>query len=198
MLKTGSDIYLRLPDSGTDRILHPAVVIATTDSDASQVAITDPDLEISNDLDIILFRHIKGEFMQQPARVTAIEGNIATIVTTGDPVSAESRQVYRVTAISADADVRVDDREVFSLQDVSGTGFAFIAPSTYQIGQQLSVVVRCEKTEVAGTACVQSIRELGKNRTRYGLRSVGSDQDDFTVGLNQVSLTVQRSQLARR
>ena len=56
--------------------------------------------------EITVFYEIKREFMQQPVQIDSVEpgeeGPVARYFALGDPVSAESRQHYRVTTITAE------------------------------------------------------------------------------------------------
>ena len=203
MFKTGTEMHLRLPSSGGERVLHPAVVEGIDGEEGTtRVSLKEDGLEVAAEMEIIIYYDLRREFVQQPARITEVEceetPNCVTLVTLGDPISAESRQVYRVTAISADADAKLGSAEACPLQDVSATGFAVISSEAYDLGQNLPALLRFEDLTFAGTACVQSIRELGKKRTRYGLRCVDSEEGDLKDELNRISMMVQRSQLARR
>ena len=114
----------------------------------------------------------------------------------GDPVSAESRESYRASVISADMAAEVGEERDLSVQDVSATGFAVVSANEYPIGTVLEVAINYEGDFYSGTASVQSIREFSSKRIRYGMRALeGSDLPD---GLHQICMAVQRLQLERK
>lgn len=202
MFKTGFEFYLQLPSSGDERLLHPAIVEESS-SEQTQVLMTEENLELDLDLGIILYYELQHGFVQQPARIIVLERDdstdVVTVVTTGDPISADTRECYRVTAISADADARVGSSEPCGLRDVSATGFAIVSSEVFSVGESLPVVLRFEDSEYTGTGCIQSTRELGRNRTRYGVLCSEDDSGGALLdGLNRISLLIQRSQLSRR
>ena len=203
MFKTGFEIFLRLPNSGNDRLLHPAVVEAASEQE-TRLLLKEEGVEVSEDLDVILYFKRKHSFLQQPAHITAVELDdttyIVTLTTSGDPISAEGREFYRVTAISADVDAKVGSGEPCRLQNVSASGFAIVSSDNFSIGEILPVVLRYKNTEYTGTVCIQTIRALGRNRTRYGLSCVSGAilGNSLLDGLTRLSLLIQRDQLSRR
>jgi hypothetical protein len=117
----------------------------------------------------------------------------------GEAISAESRQHYRVSTISADLEARVGEEDGLQVQDLSSTGFAVVASVEYVIGQTIEVAIDHGEDHCHGTASVQSVRALGGNRIRYGLRAIEEDPHtgEFLQVLQRISLAVQREQLQR-
>lgn len=127
------------------------------------------------------------------------ESPIFVIEPVGDPISAESRQNYRVSTISAGIQARMGKEADLSVQDLSATGFAVIASQQYKIGQTLDVFIRLGEESCHGKVSIQSFRELDKGRLRYGLRAIEEDPHAraFLSTLQRISFAVQREQLQR-
>ena len=83
--------------------------------------------------------------------------------------------------------------------DVSATGFAVIAAEQYMVTDIIEVTIRFEGETFNGRGRIESARELGVGRTRYGLHCVDGKSTDETLskGLQQISAAVQRQHLRR-
>jgi hypothetical protein len=205
MIKTGSDILFQEPTCDTRR-LRRSVVVDTGEEDFSIQFVAEP-FAFEKDQEVLMYFNGKREFMQQIGRVTDIaapeEGadSALTFVITpvGDPISAESRENYRVSTISAALEARVGDETELKVQDLSATGFAVVASKDYQIGQTIEVEISSGDECCHGIASVQSIRDFGGGRIRYGMRAIESDPHTgvFLETLQRISLAVQRDQLKR-
>lgn len=127
------------------------------------------------------------------------EGPVFVIEPVGDPISAESRQSYRVSTISAGIEARMGGETGLQVQDLSATGFALLADKKYKIGQTVEVAIRYGDEACHGKAAIQSFRELESGRLRYGVRAIEEDPhaQTFLRTLQRISLAVQREQLAR-
>ncbi len=220
-MKTGMDIFLRTPEHET---LHPGKLSATTDKGYNAVfeggafslfaaiaraafgASTTKVLE--DGAEVLVFYEINRHFMQQPVRVVSLaemnRDDGETLITleletTGDPVSAEKRECYRVSCYSADVKVQLgEDPEMCEVLDVSAIGFAIFSDAEYTVGQTLLATLYYYGRHVLGTAVVQSYRAFGKNN-RYGLRVVDDERPKATLkeDLNRTNLEIQREQFAR-
>ena len=205
MIKTGSDILFQEPTCDTRRLRRSVVVDASADEFAIQF-VAEP-FAFEEDQEVLMYFNGKREFMQQVGRIKGIEtpeeGSedpiTFTIEPVGDPISAESRQNYRVSTISADCAARVGGEENLQVQDLSATGFAVLAAEEYQLGQTIEVSIAHGEEQCHGIASVQSVREFGPGRIRYGRRAIEEDPHtgDFLQVLQRISLAVQREQLQR-
>lgn len=208
MIKAGTDILFQEPSSKTRRLRRSVVVDAAADTVAVKFAAEPFDFEV--DQEVLMYFNVKREFMQQLGRVVEVnipepsEGGEAEETTfvlapIGDPISAESRKFYRVSTISADLKAKVGDETDVKVQDLSSTGFAIIASKEYSLGETLNVEIAHEAEQCHGVASVQSVREFGPGRIRYGLRALEEDPhtNDFLQVLQRISLAVQREQLQR-
>lgn len=149
---------------------------------------------------LVLFNGPKG-FMQQPACVTirpADEGPIMYgFVTTGDAVSAENRDMFRIGVALADYKAEVDAADTCKVADVSVLGIAVLSEHLYELGQVVEVSFTLEGETFTGRCRVKSIKPLAVG-ARYGLLCLnGADAGDLENGLRKLTMDAQRSQLRR-
>ncbi len=203
-MKTDMDIFLRTPEH---EHLYPGKVSATTDKGYNAV-FEGRAFSLEDGAEVLVFYEINRRFMQQPVRVLSVveekkSDGAARITleleTTGDPVSAESRECYRVSCYSANVKAQLgEDPEMCEVLDVSATGFAIFSDAEYTAGQTLQATLYHNGTPVHGTAVVQSYRAFGK-KNRYGFRVVDDERLKATLkkDLNRINLAIQREQAAR-
>ncbi len=205
MMKTGSDILFQEPSCTTRRLRRSVVVEVSSDTFSINFVAEPFAFEV--DQEVLMYFSGKTEFMQQVGRIKEIipaaeesdEGPIFVIEPVGDAISAESRQHYRVSAISADMKASVGDEENLQVQDISSTGFAVVASRQFELGQTVEVGISHGEDMCHGTASVQSVRNLGPGRIRYGMRAIEEDPhtSEFLQVLQRISLAIQREQLQR-
>ncbi|MBB84635.1 MAG: hypothetical protein CL931_12565 [Deltaproteobacteria bacterium] len=205
MIKTGSDVLFHEPTCATRRLRRSVVVDASDETFAIQF-VAEP-FAFEEDQEVLMYFNGAREFLQQVVRVIEVvqpdEGSgqpiTFTLAPVGDPISAESRQHYRVSTISADLEACVGEEENLQVQDLSSTGFAVLASTPYSLGQTLQVSIVHEGEQWPGIVSVQSMREFGRGRTRYGMRAIEGDPHnaEFLQVLQRLSLAVQREQLQR-
>ncbi len=204
-MKTGSDILFQEPTCETRRLRR--CVVTEASSETFSIQFVGEAFEFEVDQEVLMYFSGKSEFMQQVGCIQEIveceegsdQGPTFVIAPVGDPISAESRQHYRVSAISADLSVRLGDEENLSVQDINSTGFAVLASKEYPLGQTIEVGIDHESEKCHGLASVQSIRSFGPDRIRYGLRAIEEDPhtNEFLEVLQRISLAAQREQLQR-
>lgn len=205
MIKTGSDILFQEPTSDTRRLRRSTVVDDSDDRFAIQF-VAEP-FAFEAEQEVLMYFNGKREFMQQVGRVVDVtvpeeasdEPITFTIEPVGDPISAESREHYRVSTINANLEARVGGESDLQVQDLSATGFAVLASEPHSLGETLDVAISHGEYACHGIASVQSVRELGPGRIRYGMRAIDSDPhtSEFLEVLQRISLAVQREQLQR-
>jgi len=201
MIKTGSDILFQEPTCDTRRLRRSVVVDVSAD-DFSIQFVAEP-FAFETDQEVLMYFNGKSEFMQQIGRVKEIaesdEAATYMIEPVGDAISAESRQNYRVSALSAGLEASVGAEISLTVQDLSSTGFAVLASEEYQLGQTVAVQIAYGEERCHGSASVQSVREFGPRRIRYGMRAIETDPHtgEFLQVLQRISLAVQREQLQR-
>ncbi len=202
-MKTGMDIFLRTPEHE----MLSGKVSATTDK-GYNVVFEGWTFRLEDRAEVLVFYEINRRFMQQPVRVLSVvekkrddgENRIRLeLETTGDPISAENRESYRVSCYAADVEAQLgEDPEMCEVLDVSATGFAILSDAEYTVGQTLLATLYYYGRHVLGTAVVQSHRAFFK-KNRYGLRVVDDERPKATLkkDLDLIYLVVQREQLAR-
>ncbi len=198
MIKPGATIFFRDPKIENERVLVPSTLLAVED----EILVTQlaPTERFETGQEITVFYEVKREFMQQPVQIDGLEpgeeGPVARYFALGDPVSAESRQHYRVTTITAELRATIGSDTGCPVQDVSATGFSAVVPTRYAQGERVSVSIRHGEILCEGEAVVQSVCERADG-FRYGFLSAGTAGGALQEQLNQVSLAVQREQLQR-
>ncbi|MCG8406770.1 MAG: hypothetical protein MI923_16360 [Phycisphaerales bacterium] len=202
MLDIGSSFFLQIPSKSKQRRLHPVEVVGCS-ADTYTAKFEEDNIPLEADQDVLIYFEEKREFMQQAAHVsTSMHDETKLIIefqTTGDPVSAESRQCYRVSTVMADLAADFGSEKNCPLLDVSCTGLAVIAAEAHDIGSLADIKLTYENREYAGKSVVQSERELSKGRIRYGLLCVKEKQATTNLmrGLEYMTVALQREQLRR-
>lgn len=204
MLATGSGLFVQVSTDAHKRILHPAKV-KESGKGIFTVEMDEPGLEFTPGQDIVVFYDLRGEFVQQVARVSAVLTTAPRAVfgfeTMGAPVSAESRQCYRVSTVVAELMAKVGEEDNCPLLDVSATGFSVMSSRQYPIGASLAITLRFDGVAFSGTASVLSVKELAAQKWRYGLHCLEERKpggNHLKNGLRRISMEVQRQHLRRR
>ena len=208
LLNIGGAFFLQVPEESTERILHPAKVIGLMGNMLTAV-FEDRDLGITECLDIVerqeifIYFEARNDFLQQAGQILRVlEDELKPtfeIETTGQPASAESRQYYRVSTVTADLTAELTDDGRRQVVDVSCTGFSVISSRKYTIGNSVEAMLSHEGEEYRGKVFVQSIRVLGKDRIRYGLLCVENRAavGNMLRGLELMTVSLQTKQLRR-
>ena len=200
MLKSGTDVFLGVPDEFGDYSLRPARVIWIKDRNFT-VDLKDS-FALAEGEELFLYFEKDRAFTKQAALIQAVElGSIASVdlELQGQPVSAESRQCYRVLTLSKDLSVQIGQEEGCRLLDISMTGFSAIATGKYRLGQVVEATLRHEGKEFSGKARIQSTRSCGLRQTRYGVQQLNerAGGGELPNGMKKICMAVQRRQLRR-
>lgn len=204
MLSTtpGTGCFVQVPDDSSQRILHTAVVQGFANNTYTAELQEDAAL-LETGEDIFVYYESSGKFARQPARIDLIadtpSGRRFSFQFTGDAVSGETRQCYRVSTIVAAVTATFGGEENCPVVDVSATGFAVIAAEQYKATDIVEATIRFEGETFSGRGRIESAREVGAGRIRYGLHCVDGKATDETLrkGLQQISAAVQRQHLRR-
>lgn len=216
MVGIGTGCFILLPGDSRQGFLHPATVKGLSD-DVYTVEAEENDLAVTPEMDVLLYFERNREFMQQSARIEAVDiidtatdssGDesdeespqlLISFKTTGEPASAESREHYRVSTVVAGYQADLDAEKACRVLDVSRTGLSVISKKCYSIGNVIDVSIAEDGKTYRGSVCVQSVRDLGKGQMRYGLHSVSDKkfQGALLDGLQRASMRIQREQLRR-
>lgn len=196
MLFRGNQMFLVLPSQTKERILHPGKV---GECDLQTfVSEFEDSLNVSVGDEVIAYAELRGKFMQQGARIIEVRSSEPVSVMAfdriGTPVSAESRELYRVCTVSSNMIGMVGKCDLGPVVDVSSAGFAMIAMGNYQIGSVVPVTVNFEGRTLSGTALVKTAKPRFDGKTRYGFLAV---EHTARKELEKMSMTIQRTQLRR-
>ena len=201
MQRTGNDIWISFGPDDNDTLRYAPA--CGGQGKATLCRFEDgqtPPVELTAGLDILIYFNGPNSFMQQPARIV-IEPSEETesafgFETTGDAVSAEGREMFRVGVSLAEytADVEGTARK---LADVSVLGLAFFADAVYEIGTIVGVSFTVGDETFSGRCRVQSVKETGSG-PRYGVLFMnGADAGNLESGLRKLTMDAQRTQLRR-
>lgn len=212
MIAIGFPLFVQLPSESAARVLHAFEVSGTTLSGVT-IRGAEGSLGLAPGQDIRVYFELKQKFMQQAARVEAVLQNddpkepadaLSQTVTLsvqllGQPVSAESRECYRVSTVTAGLRGTLGGEASCVLADVSIIGMSMIARERHEMGEILSVSLEFEGRTYRGSASVQSIKDLGKGQFRYGLNAIEDKKGgkELQGALHKISMSVQRAQLKR-
>ncbi len=202
MLSTKSGFFLRIPNECDERVLHPAKVVVVQD-EIYTAQLEEAGLPLTAGQDVLLYYEIDRKFMQQAARIDAVmqvgPESIVGLETTGEPMSADERQWYRVWAVLADLTATIGSEDC-PIQDVSAVGFAVLARDRHYVGNVVTATVHYKGRHHTGSATVQSVRDLDDGRIRYGLACADDKQGgaDLSKCLHTITMAIQRQQLRRR
>ena len=201
MQRTSDDIWISLGPADNDTLRHATV---TGGEGRATYFRFDPEhapmcaVEAGQDA-LVHFNGPRG-FMQQPARITLApeEGGepVFALESTGEAVSAESREMFRVGVALADYTAMIAG-EICKLADVSLLGLAFFSDREYKLGEVLETAFNLGDESYEGRCRVKSIKPTAKG-ARYGLLCMnGEGTGNLEAGLRKLTMDAQRSQLRR-
>ncbi|MFQ5513095.1 MAG: hypothetical protein ACE5FG_01560 [Myxococcota bacterium] len=201
MLDPERAAFVQIPEASSKRVLHPARVV-TVKRECVRLELEDSDLELVEETDVFLYSEVRRKFMQQPARLESVTREDSRLeielVTTGDPISAESRQHYRVSALAAEIAADLGQETGLPVLDVSATGFSVYAEQRHAVGLSLPTCLHFEGESLSGIAVIQSLDARRPGRLRYGLRCLSEDgREELPAALPLINMAVQRQQARR-
>jgi len=199
MLAAGTEMFLLIPEDANGRILHPGKVI---ESDAMGfVAEFEAAIAPASGSDVNAYGEVRGKFFQQGARVTEVRSadarSIVVCTRVGEPVSAENRQTFRVSVVSANIMAKVGKQKNCSVVDVSPEGFGVIAKGELQVGMLVPVEFQHAGHVVNAPARLQTIKRLPSGKFRYGFLATADKKGEARRSLQQITSLMQRDQLRR-
>jgi hypothetical protein len=202
MLTSETKLFLSIPTDSRQRILHPATIKEV--SEAGYTAdLEDSNLSFVAGQDVFVYYNLNQKFVKQAARIQAVLQIDPVLVVgfklTGEPTTAESREWFRVSTVMSGLTAAIGPEPDCKLLDVSSAGFAVEATKRYEIGQVVPVTLRYEGGQFTGDARVQSMRDLGKGRFRYGFHALDdrTSGGDLRKGQQVISAAIEREQLRR-
>ncbi len=202
MVGVGSGFYIHIPDSKNRRILHAAVMISL-DENSYTAKLEESELCLEADQELFVYYDSASDFMQQAAIVEEVGteelDGAFRFVTTSKPMSAESRQTYRVSTVMDDIFAEIDGKKSCRILDVSSTGVSFLTAAQYTTGKILDISLPFLDYRLQGKICVQSCTKFSSSIYRYGANIASEDKSsrEFEKGLQKICIAVQRQQLQR-
>jgi hypothetical protein len=202
MLASETKIFLNLPNDSKQRVLHPATVKETR-KHGYTAELEESNIPLRPGQDLFVYYDLKRRFVKQHARIDVVMQTTPILVVafqlTGEPMSAESREWFRVSTVMANLTASVGTEPECRLLDVSTAGFAIEAGKRHEIGQIVPVTLRYQGSQFSGHARIQSMRQIGKGRYRYGLHAVEDKTSggDLRKGQQHISAAIEREQLRR-
>jgi hypothetical protein len=197
MLSVGNEMYLLIPSLSKRRVLHPGKVVESNAT--SFVAEFEESIALPVDSDVNAYCEVRGKFFQQGAVVTEIRTSEPCVIAfrrNGEPVSAESRQTYRVSLVTSGFTVDVDKERGCQVVDISPEGFAAITSTKLDLGSVLRIRLTGEEQTFETSARVQTVRETSAGKFRYGFLVPQSNRAARNT-MQQISVAMQRRQLKR-
>jgi len=201
MLSKDKRLLLRVPaqEVPPKRVLHPGVVLGLAD-DVCSIHLDEPRPGVELSSPVIIHFEERKTFLQQSGLVVQRDSEeplVLGVRLQGAPVSAESRQCFRVSCLGANIKAKVDDEVGCEVVDLSATGFGFYGRREYGVGRQISVVlVHCDR-EYHGHGTIQSERRMTPKIIRYGVHCTDKGKDDLARSLASINLAVQGEQQRR-
>ena len=199
-MKQDDKVFFRLPkeDAGPKRVLRPATVLGV-DSAGYKIQL-EQEVDVPAESDAFLHFEERRKFLQQSVRVVAVDPEqprVLALQVQGAPVSAETRQAFRVSCLGANIKALIADEPGCDIVDLSVTGFAFYTKSHFDVGQRVRAIVPYDGREYRGFATIQSMRSLDAKIIRYGAHASDGAGDNLAKSLAAISLAVQSAQLRR-
>jgi hypothetical protein len=198
MIRNDGQLFLLIPGKSKTRTLHPGKVIELDGS--TYTAAFETCLTIDAGTEVVVYAEVNGKFFQQGAKVILVRQSEPTAIVAftqvGEPVSAESRQTYRVSTVTSGICAKVDRERDCPLVDVSPEGFAIITAREYAIGSMANVEFSHETMKISTAARVQTVKALPGGKFRHGFLA-GEKKSPARKSLEQISIAMQRQQLRR-
>ena len=202
MIEPGMKMYLNFPNESKKLLLHPCMTKEAGERGYT-AELEESDLAVEAGQDVFVYYELNRKLVKQAARIEAVMKNAPSLIIgfqlTGEIVSAECREWFRVSTALNDLTADFGSESNCRLLDVSSVGFAVEATERYEIGNTLPATLHFQGKHFTGQARVQSIRELHGGRFRYGVHSLTdkSSGGDLCKGQQQISSAVEREQLRR-
>jgi hypothetical protein len=198
-ITAGNDIFLALPGETAKGKLHPGKVIEA-DEGKCIIELEEP-LIPEVGAQVNLFLTVRGKFMQQAAAVAQVLESIpkprVAMNCVGDMVSAEKRQVFRVSVTSLGMLCRIVNERRCPVVDMSVEGFAAIASKQHPVGLIVPTEIYYQDQTICTPARIQTVYKRPDGKFRYGLRPIDK-KGVAKKFLRETSSAVQRMQLRRQ
>lgn len=199
MFEVDSAMFLLLQVSAKDRVLQAGKVILSN-ADEVTVEFGEPVTLVAG-ADMIAMGETNGRLFQQGIRVKEFNADGPKITAAfrrmGEIVSAEQRQMFRVSVATAGMEARIGNEKNCQVVDLSPEGFGAILDSELKVGSLVQVSIDYEgKTLFTASARVQTCKLRPDKTFRHGFL-VPDAKSPARKAMQQLSSLLQRQQLRR-
>ncbi len=200
MLSPDKNFFVSIPAESEEQVLHPGTVVSVEDK-IYTAELEEEDLLTKAGQEVLIYYEVERTFMKELAWIQkVIQGDPKPAIsfgTSGKPICTDSRACYRVPLAIKNLTANVGLEEGCKLLEVSQAGFAIIASHFLTKGELIEATLCYGHGEFSGRARVQSVKELGHGRRRYGFYCVDKKMADGSLprGLHMISMVVQRDHL---
>jgi hypothetical protein len=199
MLAAGTEMFLSIPDAANQRALQPGTVIES--GVLGFVAEFDVEMAPPVGTAVDAYGDVRGKFFRQGAQVSEIRAaetkSIIVFTRIGEPVSAENRQTFRVSVISANILAKVGNEKNCPVIDVSPEGFGIVAKRELKPGTVVPIEFEHAGHRVEAPARVQTVKRCIDGKYRYGFLCTAGKRGATRTSLQQITSLMQRAQLRR-
>jgi len=197
MLNANVPCFISVPNPENKRVLIPGKVLQVSGEGIS-VQFEEP-VNAAPGSEVTLFGELRGKFHQQPAKISAITSGgakpVLQVTTTGEPVSAESRGAFRVSVVSQDLSLTVNNQPA-KLADLSADGIAILSGKPLAVGTSVEIDLQIESIFAKGSLRVQTEKKTPGGQLRYGLYAA-ERKGPMRKSLEALTSLMQRRQLQR-
>lgn len=199
MLNKDQGVFLQVPGSPSFNALHPAVV-----RDSAQHSVTvqcDNDFACSPGEQVILYFERQRKFMRALMRVEAQlkrdPNPILILEQRSRAENADRREHPRFCTRGDEILATFGVEQRCPVSEVSQSGLSLSATSHYYLGSMVQTVISFADQRFEGRACVQSVREMEGDMSRYGLHCAQDPESEpLRAGLRFICQTIERRHLA--
>jgi hypothetical protein len=202
-LQPDHSIHLEVSGLDRERRLHAGRLLDASDDIGYRVRFEQAELEILQGDVLQVYFDWERTFTKQLVHAQERGGGEREICLDlrpiGEPVSAEARECYRVSARAANVMAHLGDSPACEVVDVSASGFSVYTREELQPGHALRATLLHEGSTIEGLVRVRNLRRTRSGRLRCGVSCI-DDNGNSGLGraLSRINLALQRAQLARR
>ncbi len=199
MLELGSAVYLLLQTGPKGRVLQAGKVLVS--NAVSFTAEFEQSITLTLGADMIAMGETNGRLFQQGVSVAEIvqaePKPTAAFNRVGEIVSAEQRQMFRVSVATSGMAARIGSERNCQVVDLSHEGFGAVLKHELKIGSLVQVTLNYEgKTVFTSLARVQTTKLRPDNTFGHGFL-VPDAKSAARKAMQQLSSLLQRQQLRR-
>ena len=197
-------IHLEVSGVERERRLLTGRLLEVSEHEGYRVRFEPADLEIEPGDVLQLYFDWDRNFTKQLVHAVALDGvereRCLDLRPVSEPVSAESRECYRVSAHSARVLAHLGDSPACEVVDVSASGFSVYTRDEHPPGHALRATLIHEGAAIEGFVRVRNLRRTRGGRLRCGVSCIedGLGSSGLSRALTRLNLALQRAQLARR